>query len=84
MVKPFTNYGSLESLTITGLADFDTTITPDVLDGTDAASTPARTAPNISTGANGNFISYCLQTNDRTQKIQWNSTTLIYDEGGPL
>lgn len=81
-VKPFTNYGALGAIKITGRADFDESIPtpPDFAQG----STSSRTSPNISVFSNGNFLSYVLQTAERGQQIEWNSTTLTYDEGGPV
>lgn len=81
-IKPFTDYGSLVSLKIKGRADFDVSV-PTAPTASNLSSA-SRTAPNISSFANGHFLSYVMQTAERGQQIQWNSTTMFYENAGPV
>jgi hypothetical protein len=81
-VKPLTDYGNNNSLKITGLSEFDDTEPSEPSEAIN--STASRTAPNVSVRADGHFLSFALQTAERGQRIQWNSTTLTYQNAGSI
>jgi len=81
VTKPFSNYGS-GTFQITGKAEFDVDVP--TAPATATGSTASRTQPNISTFANGHYLSYMVQTAELDQQIQWNSTTLHFEQGGPV